>query len=111
LATCTAFLFLALSATSTQAADVSIGLGVGLSDDYVGVPIPFFNVAWSNHMSVNVLGNKAKVNLIPSAIWKGGLIGEYIGERDDVDNDAVDDLRDVDTSIMLDGGLFCDRCR
>ena len=102
---------LALFAAPMQAADVSVGLGAGLSPDYEGsedyeaVPIPFFNVAWSNHMSINVMGNKAKVNLIPSATWKGGLIGEYIGERDDVDSDAVDDLKDVDTSIML-GAFF-----
>jgi len=28
-------------------------------------------------MAISLLGNKAKVNLIPSPAWKGGLIGEY----------------------------------
>lgn len=110
LATGAVLLFLALSATSMLAADVSIGLGAGLapdyegSEDYAAVPLPFFNVVWSNHMSINLMGSKAKVNLIPSATWKAGLIGEYIGERDDVDSNAVDNLEDVDASIML--GVF-----
>jgi outer membrane protein len=96
---------------NTQAADISLGAGVGLAPDYEGsednqaVPLPYVNVVWSNHMSINLLGNKAKVNLIPSPIWRGGVVGEYIAERDDVDNDRVDDLEDVDTSFML-GGFF-----
>ena len=96
---------------NTQAAEVSIGAGVGLAPDYEGsedyqaVPLPYVDVKWSNHMSINLLGNKAKVNLIPSPIWRGGVVGEYIGERDDVDNNRVDDLEDVDTSLML-GGFF-----
>jgi outer membrane protein len=98
-------------ASAAHAADVAAGLGVGLapdyegSQDYIAVPIPYVNVVWSNHMSINWLGNKAKVNLIPSPIWRGGLIGEYIPERGDVDNDAVDDLKDVDAAVML-GGFF-----
>lgn len=97
--------------STTYAADVSLGAGVGLapdyegSEDYTAVPIPYVSVAWSNHMAISLLGNKAKVNLIPSPIWKGGLIGEYIPERDDVDNNRVDKLKDVDASVML-GGFF-----
>ena len=96
---------------AVQAADVSLGAGVGLAPDYEGsddneaAPIPYVNVKWDNHMSINWLGNKARVNLIPSPIWKGGVVGEYIAERDDVDNDRVDLLEDVDTSFML-GGFF-----
>ena len=75
-----------VSAEDTQ---IAAGIGVGLAPDYEGsedyeaVPLPYLNVKWSNHMSINWLGNKAKVNLIPSSIWKGGVVGEYIGERDD----------------------------
>ncbi|MBW2468846.1 MAG: MipA/OmpV family protein [Deltaproteobacteria bacterium] len=43
--------------------------------------------------------------MMPSPIWKGGLIGEYIAKRDDVDNSRVDRLEDVDASVML-GGFF-----
>jgi outer membrane protein len=97
--------------SAAYAADVSLGAGVGLapeyegSEDYVAVPIPYVNLTWSNHMAINWLGNKAKLNLIPSPYWKAGLIGEYIPERGDVDNSAVDDLKDVDSSLML-GGFF-----
>jgi outer membrane protein len=98
-------------APAVQAAEVSAGLGVGLAPDYEGsqdyaaVPIPYVDAKWSNHMSVNLLGNKLKANLIPSAIWRGGVVGEYIPERDDVDNSKVDNLEDVDASLML-GGFF-----
>ncbi|NNL43539.1 MAG: MipA/OmpV family protein [Desulfobacterales bacterium] len=100
---------LCLSAPVVQAADVSIGGGIGIAPDFEGsdyyeaVPLPYVNVKGSNHMSINWLGNKAKANLIPSPIWRGGLVGEYIAERDDVGNDRVDRLEDVDTSIMLGG--------
>jgi outer membrane protein len=90
---------------------VDVGAGVGLTPDYEGsedfqaVPLPYASVGWSNHMAISLLGNKAKVNLIPSPMWKGGVVGEYIPERDDVDNNKVDKLKDVDASVML-GGFF-----
>ena len=98
---------------NVQAQDTQIaaGLGVGLAPDYEGsedyeaVPIPYLNVRWSNNMSLNWLGSKAKLNLIPSPFWRGGVIGEYIAKRNDVDNKAVDRLPNVDTSFML-GGFF-----
>lgn len=74
-----AFLLTGL-APAAHAADVSLGAGVGLAPDYEGsedtqaVPLPYVNVVWSNHMSINLLGNKAKVNLIPSPIWRGGVV-------------------------------------
>ena len=103
--------FVANQSAKAQDTGIALGLGVGAAPDYEGsedyqaVPIPYVNIMWSNHMSINWLGNKAKVNLIPSPIWKGGVIGEYIAERDDVDNNRVDRLDDVDTSLMLGGFL------
>ena len=96
---------------AAYAADVSLGAGVALTPDYEGSEdyqaalIPYVSVAWSNHMTINLIGNTAKANLIPSPIWKGGLIGQYIDKRDDVDNNRVDRLKDVDASVML-GGFF-----
>ena len=96
---------------AAHAADVSLGAGVGLAPDYEGSEdyqaafLPYVSVAWSNHMAISLLGNKAKVNLIPSPYWKAGLVGEYIAERDDVDNSRVDRLETVDTSVMLGGFL------
>ncbi len=107
-----AIVFLMMSLPhAAQAADVSVGAGVGLAPDYEGsedyeaVPLPYLNVRWDNHMSLNWLGNKAKANLIPSPMWRGGVVGEYIAERDDVDSNPVDRLEDVDTSFMLGGFL------
>lgn len=94
-----------------QDTQVAAGLGIGAAPDYEGsedyqaVPIPYLSVGWSNHMSINWLGNKAKFNLIPSAFWRGGVIGEYIAKRGDVENDRVDDLQNVDAALML-GGFF-----
>lgn len=90
---------------------IDLGLGLGVTPDYEGsedfqaVPLPYASVGWSNHMAVSLLGNKVKVNLIPSPLWKGGLVGEYIQKRGDVDNNKVDKLKDVDASVML-GGFF-----
>lgn len=92
-------------------AGTALGLGLGVapdyegSDDYAGAILPYVSVVFSNQMSFQLLANKAKVNLLPSPIWKAGLVGEYIPKRDDVDDNKVDRLDDVDTSIML-GGFF-----
>ena len=105
------FCCLAITEPAVQAADISLGLGAGLAPDYEGsedyeaVPIPYLTVNWANHMSVRWVGSKARVNLVPSPNWKGGVVSEFIPERDDVDSDAVDAMEDVDTSFML-GGFF-----
>ena len=102
---------IANQSVTAQDTYLAVGLGIGAAPDYEGsedyqaVPLPYAQVRWSNHMSINWLGNKVKANLIPSPIWRGGVVGEYIAERDDVDNDRVDDLEDVDSSIMF-GGFF-----
>jgi outer membrane protein len=109
----TMFLFGLAAGQSAQAQDtrIAVGLGAGLapdyegSEDYAAVLIPYLNAKWSNHMSVNWLGGKVKANLIPSPIWRGGVVAEYIPERDNVDNNRVDRLKDVDTAIMLGGFL------
>lgn len=91
------------------AADVSVGIGVAAapefegSEDYVAAPLPFLNVGFSNHMSINLMGNKAKVNLIPSAMWKAGVVAEFIAERSDLENDAVDRMETVDAAVMAGG--------
>lgn len=96
---------------SAQGTRIAAGLGIGAAPDYEGsdnmeaVPLPFFSVTWENHMAINLAGNKGKINLIPSPMWKGGIVGEFIGERDDVDSDAVDNMETVDSSLML-GGFF-----
>jgi outer membrane protein len=87
------------------------GLGLGSAPDYEGsdtyeaAPIPFLTIGWDNHMSVEWVGSKAKANLIPHPTWKAGPIAQLIPERDDVASNRVDNLGDVDTSLMI-GGFF-----
>ncbi len=104
-----ALLLLAAGIPAAGAADWGVGGGVAVvpdyigSDDYEAAPLPYFTVDFDNHMNVHLVGNRIQSNLLPHPIWKAGLVGEYIGERDDVDNSKVDDLQDVDASFMLGG--------
>jgi outer membrane scaffolding protein for murein synthesis (MipA/OmpV family) len=103
-------LALLLVIPAAQAADYSLGGGVGFAPDYEGssdykaVPVPLANITWSNGMYFSLKGLKAKVNLLPSS-WVSGLqfgpIYNYRAERDNVDNDAVDDMRDVSDANEL----------
>jgi outer membrane protein len=96
---------------------VAAGLGVGAapefegSDDYEGVPLLFLNAKWDNHMSVSIMGNAIRANLMPHPVLRAGLAGEFIGERDDVDNRAVNLLEDVDSSFMAGGFLGFEKNR
>ena len=105
-----ALLTLLLVIPGAQAADVSIGGGIGIAPDYEGsedyeaVPVPFANVTWSNGMFFNLLGLKAKANLIPSNFWRLGPIYNYRSKRSDVDNNAVDAMNSVSDANEL--GLF-----
>ena len=61
-------------------------------NEYQAVPIPYITAHWSNNMSVEVVGNKAKANLLPNPTWKLGPMMQYIGKRDDLDEE-VEELR------------------
>lgn len=108
-----------LMAGGVQAQDAKtvVGLGAGVapefegSDDYEGVPLIFVNAKWENNMSVSVMAATGRINLMPHPVFRAGLAMEYIGERDDVDNAAVDALADVDSSFMVGGflGFDCNR--
>jgi outer membrane protein len=56
-------------------------------------------------MSVSIMGNSGRINLLPHPVFRAGLAMEYIKKRDDVDSDAVDALEDVDASFMVGGFL------
>jgi outer membrane scaffolding protein for murein synthesis (MipA/OmpV family) len=106
-----AFIVLFIFTASAQAGPkIAMGLGAAAvpdyegSDDMEGAPLLFLDVRWDNYMSVNVLGSKAKLNLVPNPVFKAGIIAEYIAERDDVDNRQVELLPDVDSSFMV--GVF-----
>jgi outer membrane protein len=86
-----------------------VGLGAGVAPEYEGAdnyklyPVPYVSLNFSNHMSVDLIANTLKVNLIPSRTFKLGPIGQYYRERDNVDNNTVDKLDKVDASVMLGG--------
>ncbi len=101
---------LAFGIPAAGAADWGVGGGAAVVPDYIGsdnyevAPLPFFTVDFANHMNIHVVGNRLQSNLIPHPIWKAGVVGEYIGKRDDdVDNKRVSKLDEVDDSFMLGG--------
>ena len=102
--------FLGLVALAPVSAETyTAGAGVAMvpdyigSDDYTAAPLPYFTVDFDNHMNIRLVGNRISSNLIPHPIFKAGVVGEYIPERDDVDNNRVDRMRDVDSSFMMGG--------
>ena len=90
-----------LISPAVKAADVSVGGGIGFAPDYEGsedyeaVPVPFADVKFGNGMFVKLLGLNLRANLIPSDMWRLGPVYNYRAERDDVDNNAVDDMKEV----------------
>jgi len=89
------------------AQDWTAGAGLAMVPDYIGsddyevAPLPYLTVDFENHMNARLVGNRIQGNVIPHPIFKAGPVGEYIGERDDVDNDRVDRMDDVDASFMV----------
>ncbi len=99
-----------LIAPGVQAADVSVGGGIGIAPDYEGssdyqaVPVPFADIKFGNGMYVKLLGLNLRANLIPSDMWRLGPMYNYRPERDNVDNNAVDDMKEVSDANEL--GIF-----
>jgi len=94
-------LTLLLVIPGAHAADVSVGGGIGFAPDYEGsdyyeaVPVPYFNVNYNQGMFVKLLGLNLRANLIPEKTWNLGPVYNYRAERDNVDNNRVDRMRDV----------------
>ncbi|MGD9056254.1 MAG: MipA/OmpV family protein [Desulfobacterales bacterium] len=102
-----ALLAILLVVPVAQAADYSIGGGVGIKPDYEGssdyemVPVPTGAAKFDNGMFVKLFGLNLRANLIPSNFWRLGPMYNYRAERDDVDNNKVDDLKDVSDAHEL----------
>lgn len=94
---------------SAMAIDWSLGAGAAVAPDYEGsddyTAIPLWNVKASDlyHPAtyVQIKGPKLNSNFLPHDNWRLGLSGQYIFERDDVDNDQVDDLGSTDDGLLL----------
>ena len=95
---------------AARAAEFSIGGGVGIAPDYEGsedyelVPVPAGSAKFDNGMYVKLLGLNLRANLIPSDFWRLGPVYNYRPERDDVDNNKVDRMKDISDANEL--GLF-----
>jgi outer membrane protein len=92
-----------------QGVNFTAGAGVGVAPDYEGSDdyelVPLWNLTASNlyHPKTNIqlVGPRLRSNFLPDDHWRLGLAAQFIKERDDVHDDAVDDLKSVDPSLML----------
>lgn len=86
----------------------ALGLGVGLlpdyegSDDYDVLPFPQVKAEYGARF-VELTGTKLRANVLNHVVISTGPVINYRGERDDVDEDAVDDLDDVDAAVEVGG--------
>jgi MipA family protein len=86
----------------------SLGAGAGFAPDYEGSedyePVPLLTArAQRDEIFVALEANTLRANLLPVPVFQAGPLVRYRPERDDVDNDAVDDLEDVDAAVELGG--------
>ncbi|MDX1401317.1 MAG: MipA/OmpV family protein [Kiloniellales bacterium] len=99
----------ALMVTPANAAEWSIGAGAGIAPDYEGSddyePIPLWNIKASklyhDDTYVQIFGTKLNSNLLPHDNIRLGISGQYIFERDNVDNTQVNRMRDTDDGFLL----------
>jgi MipA family protein len=92
-----------------QGVSFTLGAGAGAAPDYEGSddyePVPLWNLRAANlyhpKTFVQVVGPRLRSNFLPSDHWRLGLAGQFIKKRDDVENDRVDELENVDASVML----------
>ena len=94
---------------AASAAEFTVGAGAGVrpdyqgSDDYEAVPLWNLRAGDLYHPAtfVQLFGPRLTSNLLPHDHWRLGIAGQFIPERDDVEDDRVDDLRSVDASVLL----------
>jgi outer membrane protein len=92
-----------------QPMNVTVGVGPAIAPDYEGSDdyelLPFFNLRAGNlyhpETYIQVLGARLVSNFLPHDHWRLGIVGQFIRERDDVEDDRVDDLKSVDASVLL----------
>lgn len=97
------------SAGEGQGVSFTLGAGAGIAPDYEGSDdyeaVPLWNLRAGNlyhpETYVQLIGPRLWSNFLPDDHWRLGLAGQFIKERDDVENDQVDDLKSVDASVML----------
>lgn len=94
---------------SAHAVEWTVGLGAGVAPDYEGSEdyelVPLWNIKAANlydpNTYVQVVGPKLNSNFLAHSNFRLGLSGQYVPERDDVDNSQVDNLRAGDDGILI----------
>jgi outer membrane protein len=88
---------------------LTLGAGAGIAPDYEGSEdyeaVPLWNLRagslYHPETYVGVFGPRLSSNFLPSDHWRLGIAGQFIKERDDVEDERVDELKSVDASVML----------
>jgi outer membrane scaffolding protein for murein synthesis (MipA/OmpV family) len=96
--------------TSALAVDWTVGVGAAAAPDYEGSndyeAVPLWNLRagdlYHPKTYVQVLGPKLTSNFLPSDNWRLGLSGQFVPERDDVEDDKVDKLKSTDSVFSWD---------
>jgi outer membrane protein len=97
----------AMEQESKAGQQATIGLGAGVvpdyegSSDYQAVPFPFLRFYWGTGCFIGLEGLTLRANLFPSPIWEFGPVIRYRMGRDDVEDNAVDRMRDIDDSTEV----------
>jgi outer membrane protein len=103
-------LTLAIPGMSLANQKMSVGVGIGMapdyegSEDYTAVPLLMLRAKDESGRFVEFTGKILRLNVLPSKTASLGPVLHYRMERDDVDNDNVDALKQVDAA--LEGGIF-----
>ena len=110
---CTIILAPLLLAAPALAIDWVVGAGAGYAPDYEGSAdyeaVPLWNLRAGNLYGsttyVDLFATKLTSNLLPHPHLRLGPLVEFIPKRGHVENNAVDDLKNVDPAVLL-GGLL-----
>lgn len=100
---------LLLSMAPARALDWTIGAGAGYAPDYEGSAdyqaVPLWHLRagdlYGPTTYVDLFATRLTSNLLPNPHLRLGPLIEYIPKRGHVNNNAVNDLQDVDAAVML----------
>lgn len=104
-----ASIVLAIAGGAAGAAEYSLGIGAGFapdyegSDDYETVPTWLLSASNLYHPDayVTLAGPVLRSNFVPHPQFRAGLAAQWVDDRDDVDDDAVEELGGTDTALLL----------
>jgi len=94
---------------AVQATEFTAGVGAGVAPDYEGskdyklVPMWTLKAAdlWGKPTYVQLLNTNLRSNFLNDEHWRLGVSGQYVPERSDVQNNAVDNMHGIDASALL----------